>query len=46
MDEIEYSDKEEGSLNEKFFGLDLDKQELVPLKKFVKVLKSRETKEG
>jgi hypothetical protein len=29
-----------------FFGLDLDKQELVPLKAFVKVLKSRETKEG
>jgi hypothetical protein len=46
MDEIDYSDKEEWSLDVKFFGLDLDKQEFVPLKEFVKILKSRETKEG
>ncbi len=29
-----------------FFGLDLDKEELVPLKEFTKVLKSQGTKEG
>jgi hypothetical protein len=46
MDEIDYSDKEEWSFDVKFFGLDLDKQELVPLKEFVKILKSRKTKEG
>ena len=46
MNEIDYSGKEEWSLDVKFFGLGLDKQELVPLTEVVKVLKSRETKEG
>ncbi len=29
-----------------FFGLDLDKERLVPLKEFTKILKSQETREG
>jgi hypothetical protein len=46
LKKLKKSAKEEWNVDVKFFGLDLDKEELVPLEEFVKIVKSQKAKEG
>jgi len=44
LTKLKKSAKEEWNLDVKFFGLNLDKEELVPLEDFVKIVKSQESR--
>lgn len=44
LKQLKKSAKEEWDVNVEFFGIDLDKQKLVPLDEFVKIVKSQESR--